>query len=84
VKAITLRKIPDDVARLIQREAEESGLSLNKTVVRLLRERVELEIGGRTVFHDLDHLAGSWSPEEAADFDKALAETRRIDPELWS
>lgn len=33
--------------------------------------------------HDLDHLAGTWSDEEAAEFDAALAEQRKIDPELW-
>jgi len=32
---------------------------------------------------DLDHLAGTWSDEEAAEFDAALAEQRKIDPELW-
>ena len=36
-----------------------------------------------TTYHDLDHLAGSWSEQEAAEFDRALAEQRRIDPELW-
>lgn len=33
--------------------------------------------------HDLDHLAGTWSEEAAAEFDAALAEQRKIDPELW-
>jgi hypothetical protein len=84
MKAITLRKIPEDVARLIQREASESGLSLNKTVIRLLRERIETENGGPLVHHDLDHLAGSWSPQEAAEFERALTEMRSIDAELWS
>ena len=33
--------------------------------------------------HDLDHLAGTWSPEEAREFEAALTEQRQIDPELW-
>jgi hypothetical protein len=37
----------------------------------------------RELHYDLDHLAGTWSEEEAAAFDTALAEQRRIDPELW-
>jgi hypothetical protein len=32
---------------------------------------------------DLDDLAGSWSRDEADAFDRALAEQRAIDPELW-
>jgi len=38
---------------------------------------------GRELHHDLDHLAGTWTDEEAASFDAALAEQRRVDPELW-
>jgi glutamate carboxypeptidase len=31
----------------------------------------------------LEHLAGTWSEEEAAAFDTALAEQRQVDPEQW-
>ena len=59
---------------------------MNKTVIRLLlqvtglagRERDERR------FHDLDHLAGTWTREEAAEFDRALAHQRRLDPERRS
>jgi hypothetical protein len=34
-------------------------------------------------YHDLDHLAGTWTKEEAAAFDKLIAEQRTIDPDLW-
>jgi hypothetical protein len=39
----------------------------------------------KTVDEDdgLNHLAGTWTDEEAAEFDAALAEQRRIEPELW-
>jgi hypothetical protein len=37
----------------------------------------------KPVYRDLDVLAGTWSAAEAAAFDKALAEQRSIDPELW-
>ena len=37
----------------------------------------------RTRHHDLDELAGTWSAEEAAEFDEALAAQRRIDPGVW-
>ena len=33
--------------------------------------------------YDLDHLAGTWSTEEATAFEATLAEQRRVDPELW-
>lgn len=84
MKPITLRNLPPEVARRIRRKAEEEGISLNRAVIELLKEAAGL--GGKKkprVHHDLDFLIGTWSKEEADAFDKALAEQRRIDPELW-
>jgi hypothetical protein len=35
-------------------------------------------------YHDLDSMAGTWSEEETAEFDRATASFRQIDEELWS
>ena len=82
--AITLRNIPRELQEAIKRRARREGLSLNKTVQRMLEEVVGLKPSSSMQHHDLDHLAGTWSDEEADAFDAALAEQRRIDPELWS
>lgn len=34
-------------------------------------------------FHDLDHLAGTWSAEDLAEFEAAVADFEKIDEELW-
>jgi hypothetical protein len=34
-------------------------------------------------YHDLDALAGTWSEEDAAEFDQATVSFRQIDEELW-
>jgi hypothetical protein len=82
--AITLRNIPLKLQEAIQRRAGADGLSLNKTVLRMLEEAAGQRTSSRReLHHDLDHLAGTWSDEEAESFDAALAEQRRIDPELW-
>ena len=85
MKAITIRNIPPEVARSIRRKAETERTSLNKAVVALLEGR--LGAGGRkrskTRCDDLDFLAGSWTRQEAAAFEKALAQQRVIDPDLW-
>ena len=81
---ITLRNIPPELARIIRQRADEANLSLNRTVIRLLEESVMGPPGKRRpVYHDLDHLFGTWTAEEAADFDRELAHQRRIDPEMW-
>lgn len=86
VKTITLRKMPEELEYRVEAKARELGLSLNKTVIRLLEEHLMPE--RRSPFRgrrhdDLDHLAGSWSDDEAAEFDRALEEQRRIEPEIW-
>lgn len=82
--AITLRNIPPKLQEVIRKRAGKAGLSLNKTVIRMLEEAAgQRATTGRGLHHDLDHLAGTWTDEEAAAFDVALAEQRRVDPELW-
>jgi hypothetical protein len=82
--AITLRNIPPKLQETIRKRAGMDGLSLNKTVIRMLEEAAGYRTAiGRGLHRDLDHLAGTWSEEEAAAFDAALAEQRGVDPELW-
>ena len=84
MKALTLRDIPPDIAREIERGARKSGTSLNKAVLELLRRAV-----GRgpektgVVTHDFDRFAGLWSKKDAKLFDRSLAEQRRLDPRDW-
>lgn len=81
--AITLRNIPPKLQEVIRQRAGADGLSLNKAVLRMLEEAAGQRTTGRELHHDLDHLAGTWSAQEAEAFEAALAEQRRIDPELW-
>ena len=82
--AITLRNIPPKLQEAIRQRAGMDGLSLNKTVLRMLEEASgQRTTSGRKLHLDLDHLAGTWSAEESAAFEAALVEQRRVDPELW-
>jgi hypothetical protein len=84
MKAVILKKLPAKLAKAIRQEANRKGTSLNKAVISLLENRATGRSKNRLAVHDdLDSLAGSWSKKEAADFDKALAAQRTIDPELW-
>ena len=85
MKAITLRNIPPELARKIRLRAVQKRISLNKAVLSLLEEQTGLRAAKSRVqlYHDLDALAGSWTREEAAAFDRSLAQHRNIDPEVW-
>ena len=85
MKAITLRNLPPEVARTVQQRAKQKKTSVNKAVIELLEESA----GGKAKknapvrYHDLDHLVGTWTKEEADAFDKIVRSFRTIDPDLW-
>lgn len=84
MKIITLRNLPPHLVRAIRLRAREQGLSLNKTVICMLGEGLGgPKRKGRRLYHDLDHLFGTWTPEEAAAFEADLKKQRKIDPEPW-
>lgn len=86
MKQITLRKIPNEVEKVIKKEAEKKGLSLNKAFLSLLEKASGMagkEKKRKVLYHDLDHLAGIWTKEEANTFNKNLDLQRKIDDDLW-
>jgi len=84
VKAITLRNIPPDLDKAIRKRARGKRVSVNKAVLGLLEEHLRpAEKRRPDLHHDLDHLSGSWPEDMAAAFDRALAEQRPIDPDVW-
>lgn len=90
VKQATIRGIDGTLERRLREEARRRGLSLNRTVLLLLRQATGLakptEYPERRPkrFTDLDHLAGTWSDAQADEFDKAVEVFEQIDGELWS
>ncbi len=86
MKQITIRGIPDEIEKIIKKEAKAKGLSFNKAFISLLEKATGLRAKGKkkkVLYHDLDHLFGIWTKEEAAAFDKSLKLQREIDEELW-
>ena len=70
-------------SNVLKREAEARGLSVNKLILQLLHESVELSPRSRPVIYtDPDYLAGTWSDEEAGVFVHRLAQQRALDSEL--
>lgn len=88
-KRLTVRGLDVRLARALQAEAKRRGASINRTVLGLLYESTGLTQKpsatpeSPTTFTDLDHLAGTWSAEEADAFDRQLRELRPVDAELW-
>lgn len=77
---ISLRNLPPEIERAIVGKSEREGISLNKAATQLL----ERAIRPASRNSDFDEFAGSWSAEAASEFDAALENMRRLDPEDWA
>jgi plasmid stability protein len=81
---MTLRGVDDTVAAALKERARREETSVNAVMLRILRESLGLEKKKRTaVYTDLDHLAGTWSDEDAAAFANATAVFEKVDEEMW-
>ena len=81
VRYLTVRNVPPELARALEREKARRAASLNETVIELLRRALGLGEAERS--NGLARLAGGWSAEDLERFDAAVADFERIDPELW-
>jgi hypothetical protein len=73
------------VVRTIRERASREDISTNKAVISLLEEATgrKRPRTSAPVHRELDALAGAWSREESAEFERALRGQRAIDSELW-
>jgi len=76
----TLRGIPKKLDKALRKKSREEGLSLNQTAVQVLLRGLGLT-DDAPVYHDLDHLIGTWVEDPA--FDEAIREMDTVDPDLW-
>jgi len=86
LKQITIRGISDDITKIIEKEAKEKHLSLNKALISLLEKATGIKgknLARKTIYRDLDHLCGIWTKKGTKKFDKSLDMQRRIDKDLW-
>jgi len=76
----TIRRIPERLDAHIRSRAAREGKSLNETVLEIMV--AGSGIADDVVRHsDMDDLAGSWVKDP--EFDRAIEEMDRVDPELW-
>ncbi|MGD8237054.1 MAG: hypothetical protein PVH68_00755 [Armatimonadota bacterium] len=82
MKQLTLRKIPEPVERALRERARETGMSLNKTAIRLLQGALGLAPSSKPKL-DLSAVVGGWTAEEAEEFERNLEIFEQIDEEVW-
>jgi hypothetical protein len=82
---ITIHHLDEASSEWIEEQASQHGVDKETIVLQLIHRGIDLEQRKEHLptHHDLDALAGTWSEEEAAEFDRATASFRQVDEELW-
>ena len=84
MKSITIHGVDDPLAELIKSRAEAEGLSVNKTVKKLLEE--SLGVRPTNIEKNRDSFAefcGIWTESELNEFDATTKDLREMNPEDW-
>lgn len=78
MKQLTIRGVPEEVARRLARMSQHRGKSMNATVLEILEGAAGLQ--GRRA--RLDRYV-TWTDDDLDEFEDALKAQRVIDEELW-
>ena len=78
MKQITVRGVPEELGRRLEKISEARGRSLNATVLELLAKAV-----GMSDRREWLERFTTWGPEEVAELDRSSRTQRAIDAKLW-
>ena len=76
----TVRNIPETLDDELRRRARREGKSLNEVALEAMARGVG-HCGDPVRYRDLSDVAGTWKDDP--EFDSAIDELDRVDPELW-
>lgn len=79
---IALRKLPRDLEKMVRQQARLRRSSLNKTIIALLQKSLGIADSSQKGT-GLAALAGTWSAEEAEEFDRNTGSFEQIDRGVW-
>lgn len=84
MKSITIHNLDPELEKGITSKSRRLGLSLNKTIKKLLRQSMNLspkkKSNKKTDFSDL---AGTWTQEEYEEFERNTKDQEKIFKEDW-
>jgi hypothetical protein len=77
-KQLTIRGVSEEACRRLKKLSRERGQSLNTTAVRILENAVGIDARRQRLLR-----YATWTPDDLAEFEEALAGQRVIDDALW-
>jgi hypothetical protein len=79
---ITLRKVPENIYKQLGQIAKKKKTSINKTIIYLLKKSLGIDEETNRK-RDLSDLSGTWSNEQAKEFNSKIKIFEKIDNEVW-
>lgn len=84
MKSITIHGIDEPLAELIKSKAQTEGLSINKTLKKVLEEAFGVKPRHQgTDRSEFEEFCGIWSKTELAEFEIKTNKLRKVDPGDW-
>ena len=81
---MTLRGIDEQMACALKERAQKENTSINTIMIKIIKEALGINKKKRRILYDdLDHLAGTWSTQDAAEFEQATAVFEAVDMTMW-
>ena len=84
MKSITIHGIDDQLNDLIKSKAESEGLSINKTVKKILETSLGVRPQNeRRNLNDFKEFCGLWTKADLEEFEEKTADLRKTDQRDW-
>ena len=84
MKSITIHGVDDQLNDLIKSKAESEGLSINKTVKKLLETSLGVKPQPeKKNFDDFKEFCGLWTKADLDEFEDKTADLRKTDKKDW-
>lgn len=84
MKSLTIHGVEKPLADLIRAKAESEGLSINKTIKKLLEEYFGVKPQpDRKNLRDFEDFCGLWTKDDLDEFKKKTSDMREIDDADW-
>jgi hypothetical protein len=89
MKPLKLEDMEPDLEEKLEQFARQQGMPIERAALTLLRQATGLEADRPrgVIGNSMDHLIGTWTAEEAEEFDKAVEvfeQIAEIDESLWT
>ena len=84
MKSITLHGVDKQLAELIKSKAESEGLSINKTIKKMLETSLGVKPqDDKKNSKDFEEFCGLWTKNDLDDFEDRTKDLRKIDEKDW-